>query len=89
LAAALRKKYVARLESGELQSGDARAVPQASMSALQRRIVDAQRQSLMELRARGVIGDAAFQAAEAELDLLELSSDPRLYPAAVPHADAP
>jgi hypothetical protein len=30
----------------------------------------------MDLRARDVIGDAAFQLAEEELDLLELIADP-------------
>ncbi len=48
------------------------------MASLQRRVVDAQRQALMDLRARDVIGDAAFQAAEEELDLLELTADPRI-----------
>jgi hypothetical protein len=32
----------------------------------------------MDLRARDVIGDAAFQLAEEELDLVELTADPRI-----------
>ena len=35
-------------------------------------------QALIDLRARDVIGDAAFQSAEEELDLLELTADPRI-----------
>jgi hypothetical protein len=48
----------------------------SAVASLQRRVADAQRQLLMDLRARGVIGDAAFQLAEEELDLLELTADP-------------
>jgi len=77
---ALRQKYAARLESGEQQSAGPRAVPTSVPVSLHHSLVDAQRKALMDLRARDVIGDAAFQAIEEELDLLELSSDPRLYP---------
>jgi hypothetical protein len=40
----------------------------------------AQRQALIDLRARDVIGDAAFQAVEEELDLMELTADRRIRP---------
>jgi hypothetical protein len=68
-SAALRQKYQARLQSGELQSTSPGAIPESMTGSLQRRIVDAQRKALMDLRTRDVIGDAAFQAAEEELDL--------------------
>ena len=72
-SAALRQKYQARLQSGELQSTSPGAIPESMTGSLQRRIVDAQRKALMDLRARDVIGDAAFQAAEEELDLFKLA----------------
>jgi CPA1 family monovalent cation:H+ antiporter len=50
------------------------------MTLMQRRAVAAQRHALMDLRARDVIGDTAFQAVEEELDLLELAADPRVRP---------
>lgn len=50
----------------------------SSVSEIQRRAVDAQRQALMDLRARGIIGDDAFHAAEEEIDLLELRADERI-----------
>jgi monovalent cation/hydrogen antiporter len=50
------------------------------MTELQRRAVRAQRQVLMNLRARKVIGDDAFHAAEEEVDLLELTADARIRP---------
>jgi len=34
----------------------------------------------MSLRARNVIGDDAFHAAEEEVDLLELTADARIRP---------
>ena len=42
---------------------------------LEHRAILAQRQTLLDLRARGVIGELAFQAIEGELDLLELAAD--------------
>jgi monovalent cation/hydrogen antiporter len=74
----LRQEYEARRRSGEDQSGGSRTVSPSSAASLQRRLIDTQRQALMDLRARGVIGDAAFQSAEEELDLLELTADPRI-----------
>ena len=75
----LRQEYEARIRSGERtpagdESGESR------LSELQRRAVQAQRQVLVELRAREVIGDDAFHAAEEEIDLLELTADERIRP---------
>jgi CPA1 family monovalent cation:H+ antiporter len=50
------------------------------MTELQRRAVRAQRQALLDLRARQVIGDDAFHLAEEEIDLLELTADSRIKP---------
>jgi CPA1 family monovalent cation:H+ antiporter len=44
----------------------------------QHRLIAAQRQALLDLRSRNVIGDDAFHAIEEELDLLELTADPRI-----------
>jgi monovalent cation/hydrogen antiporter len=74
----LRQEYEARRRSGEDQSVGSRPESSSTVASLQRRVVDAQRQALMDLRASDVIGDAAFQAAEEELDLLELTADPRI-----------
>jgi CPA1 family monovalent cation:H+ antiporter len=75
----LRSEYEARLRSGERgaphgEEGDTR------MTELQRRAVRAQREMLLDLRAREVIGDDAFHAAEEEVDLLELTADSRIRP---------
>jgi CPA1 family monovalent cation:H+ antiporter len=50
------------------------------MTELQRRAVRAQRQVLINLRARQVIGDDAFHLAEEEIDLIELTADSRIKP---------
>jgi hypothetical protein len=52
----------------------------SGVTELQRWVVMAQRQALIDLRARDVIGDAAFQAVEEELDLMELTADRRIRP---------
>jgi CPA1 family monovalent cation:H+ antiporter len=77
-SAVLREKYEARLRSGESQSAGAAVEESSAMTLMQRRAVAAQRHALMDLRARDVIGDTAFQAVEEELDLLELAADPRV-----------
>ena len=74
---ALRREYESRLESGGQQSNGSLA-PDSSSIKLQRRVVREQRQALRELRAKDVIGEAAFQAVEGELDILELTADPRV-----------
>jgi CPA1 family monovalent cation:H+ antiporter len=75
----LRSEYEARVRSGE-RSPAAEESNETHMTELQRRAVRVQRQVLMSLRARKVIGDDAFHAAEEEVDLLELTADPRVRP---------
>ena len=77
----LRREYEARLRWSDGQS--APPTPPADgggLTALQQQAVRAQRQVLMDLRERSVIGDDAFHAAEEELDLLELTADARIRP---------
>jgi len=74
----LRREYEARLESGEQLSAGSPAIHTPEAAELQRRVVEAQRQALLDLREREVIGAAAFQAAEEELDLLELTADSKV-----------
>jgi CPA1 family monovalent cation:H+ antiporter len=75
----LRSEYEARIRSGE-RIPVAEESNETRMTELQRRAVRAQRQVLMDLRARKVIGDDAFHAAEEEVDLLELTADSRVRP---------
>ena len=75
----LRSEYEARIRSGE-RAPEAQASNETRLTELQRRAVRAQRQVLMNLRARNVIGDDAFHAAEEEVDLLELTADSRIRP---------
>jgi CPA1 family monovalent cation:H+ antiporter len=75
----LRGEYRARLHAeeepeahrAELQSDEA-------LVALQLKAVEAQRDALTQLRARQVIGDDAFHVVEEEIDLMELTADPRV-----------
>ena len=69
-ATLLRDEYRARLQPAS-GSGEA-------LQALQRRAVAAQRARLTALRSDGAIGDDAFHLVEEEIDLLELSADPRI-----------
>ena len=74
-AVALREKYGRRLRAVESKLPDAELEESSGMVALKRRVIADQRQTLLSLRARDVIGEAAFQAIEEELDRLELSAD--------------
>ena len=65
------------MASGGQQSAGSLAA-NSSSAELQRRVIVDQRQALRDLRARDVIGDAAFQALEEEPDVLELTADPRV-----------
>ena len=77
-AAMLRQEYEARLA---LDLAAPRDTPNAAdLPRLQRLAVAVQRQRLVELLRTGVIGDDAFHAVEEELDLIELTADPRLRP---------
>lgn len=80
-AKVLSQEYEARLRSGEQGLPvEASGEGAGDLAALQRRAVDAQRERLVELRARNVIGDDAFHALEEEIDLLELTADARVRP---------
>jgi CPA1 family monovalent cation:H+ antiporter len=77
----LRREYEERIRSGERPyTSDILVTNGTHMTDLQRRAVTAQRQVLMDLRARSIIGDDAFHAAEEEIDLLELTADSRIKP---------
>jgi CPA1 family monovalent cation:H+ antiporter len=82
----LRREYEARVRFGEAEPArkSSDEPPGAEQRDLQRRAIEAQRRELMDLRARSVIGDDAFHAAEEEIDLLELSGDERIRPRSVP-----
>jgi len=79
-AAALREEFAARLAAARDGSGDAAEV--SGPAAVLARAVVAKREALVALRSEGVIGDDAFHAVEEEIDLLELTADPRLRPPA-------
>jgi monovalent cation/hydrogen antiporter len=74
----LRRAYEARMRT----SADDRPHDHgdAHLGELQQRAVAAQREALMDLRDRDIIGDDAFHAAEEEIDLLELAADERIRP---------
>jgi NhaP-type Na+/H+ or K+/H+ antiporter len=71
-AEVLRREYQARMRGENHES--------TRVAQLQQEAVHAQRRALVDLRAREVIGDDAFHAAEEELDLLELTADSRIRP---------
>jgi CPA1 family monovalent cation:H+ antiporter len=75
----LRKEYEARVSSAERPASDTES-SETRMTGLQRRAVRVQREVLMNLRARELIGDDAFHAVEEEIDLLELTADVRIKP---------
>jgi CPA1 family monovalent cation:H+ antiporter len=79
----LRRGYEARVRLGQGESVDDQHEHEGSdLGELQRRAVKAQREALIDLRARSIIGDDAFHAAEEEIDLLELAADERIRPRA-------
>jgi Na+/H+ antiporter len=72
-AALLAREYAARAAGGaELPAQD------GSLAALQALAVAVQRRTLQALRHDGTIGDDAFHAIEEELDIIELTADPRV-----------
>jgi CPA1 family monovalent cation:H+ antiporter len=79
-AVTLRREYETRLRAAENRPTGAEEENSSVITELQLRIVAAQRRTLLDLRGRDVIGDSAFQAVEAELDLLEISADSRVRP---------
>ena len=83
MADLLRRRYevMLRRAEGELMASgdgapagkkDATRATTASDAAVIRKVTSAERQRLVALREDGVIGDAAFQRVEQELDLEEL-----------------
>jgi CPA1 family monovalent cation:H+ antiporter len=74
-ALALRDKYATRLRAVESKLPDSELEESTDMAALKRRVIADQRRTLLDLRAHDVIGEAAFQKVEEELDRLEMSAD--------------
>jgi CPA1 family monovalent cation:H+ antiporter len=72
-AALLRREYAARAV-GAVEA----PVHDGTLAGLQSHAVAAQRRTLLELRQQGTIGDDAFHAVEEELDIIELTADPRI-----------
>lgn len=80
-AEVLRREYQARLSLGEIEAGESHAdVPESTLARLQQAAVAAQRGALNDLRRRELIGDDAFHAIEAEIDVLDLTADRRIRP---------
>jgi Na+/H+ antiporter len=74
----LRRKYEARLRRAETAVAPSDLSSPAevpALTAVQRRAQAAERRTLFELRASGVIGDDAFHRVEEELDWAELNTD--------------
>ncbi len=76
----LRLEYEARTRSREQSGAQSTLATVGGVAELQRDAVSAQRRTLLDLRARDIIGDDAFHALEEELDLLELTADERIHP---------
>jgi CPA1 family monovalent cation:H+ antiporter len=77
----LRREYQARLSLGEMEARESGAdPPESALARLQRTAVAAQRAALFDLRRRELIGDDAFHAIEAEIDVLDLTADARIRP---------
>jgi CPA1 family monovalent cation:H+ antiporter len=84
LSQLLRRKYEVRLLRARAAAGDGDGDAAtgrdgdgaaAAYTAAVRRALSAERSALVDLRARGVIGDDAFHRVEEELDWAELNSD--------------
>lgn len=74
VAGMLERKYAARLRTSDVAGED----EDGADRDLRRAAILARRQELSALRRRDEIGDAAFHAVEEEIDLDEVSADPRL-----------
>ncbi|MFL5401689.1 MAG: cation:proton antiporter, partial [Gemmatimonadales bacterium] len=74
----LRRRYEERLERAErgaTQPQDAARDGGSGLAQVQRRAQAAERRTLSELRATGVIGDDAFHRVEEELDWAEVDAE--------------
>jgi hypothetical protein len=69
----LYREYAARAAGGAEATAD-----EGTIARLQEQVVAAQRQILLRLRQDGTIGDDAFHVIEEELDIIELTADPRV-----------
>jgi CPA1 family monovalent cation:H+ antiporter len=78
-AEVLRREYQARLNLGEIEARQD-IVPESILARLQRAAIAAQRAALDHLRRSERIGDDAFHAVEAEIDVLDLTADGRIRP---------
>jgi len=77
----LRREYQARLNLGQIEATqNSTDVPESTLARLQRAAVVAQRTALDQLRRSERIGDDAFHAVEAEIDVLDLTADGRIRP---------
>jgi monovalent cation/hydrogen antiporter len=77
----LRKEYQARLSLGRVEAeASSGGAHESALARLQRSAVAAQRAALEDLRQREVIGDDAYHAIEAEIDVLDLTADGRIRP---------
>ena len=79
-AESLRTEYEARLQRHAV--GRPPDDLDEALAGLQRQAVAAQRNALCQLRARKMVGDAAYHQLEEELDLLELTAEVRARPTA-------
>jgi CPA1 family monovalent cation:H+ antiporter len=77
----LRREYEARLMLGKDEAqANASVRRESALADLQQAAVGAQRAALHELRRQELIGDDAFHAVEAEIDVLDLTADARIRP---------
>jgi CPA1 family monovalent cation:H+ antiporter len=87
IMAFLRRKYGARVRRFEREA-DAPADPEVEgwreFGEVTRRAQAAERRTLSDLRAQGVIGDDAFHRVEEELDWSEVNLEARVDPGAEP-----
>jgi CPA1 family monovalent cation:H+ antiporter len=80
----LRREYQARLSLGRIEATESQGgARESALAQLQRSAVAAQRAALDDLRRRELIGDDAFHALEAEIDVLDLTADGRIRPDAI------
>jgi monovalent cation/hydrogen antiporter len=77
----LRRLYEARVRISERKlKRQPHPHDGVDLNALHARLIAAQREALLDLRARWIIGDDAFHATEEEIDLIELAGDERIRP---------
>jgi NhaP-type Na+/H+ or K+/H+ antiporter len=69
----LHREYTARAAGSAEMTAD-----EGTIAGLQDQVVTAQREILLRLREDGTTGDDAFHVIEEELDIIELTADPRV-----------